>query len=571
MADVTAKNRLSVASITLSAVSGLLIVFSLAPHDNWWMAWFALVPFLYGLKGATLKQSAVYGLVLGSVTNFGAFHWLTVLMNDFSNLGVAAYLVMAVMALYQGVPYMLWSMFLRTSLPRKRSSLMTITVMFMSAISFTVFEFFYPIVFPWYLAVTQHTRPDFMGVVELAGTGLLSLAIVVVNLSLARLLLADGEDGKVWPVRLPKAGRIAVLVVGVLTLLFCRGFSVARNRQLAELTEQAEKLNLAVVQPNHWINSVEPLEGLHQYQRMTYDLVQQAEAAGRPLDLVLWPESAVRTPAPQHVSRRGPASPTEPSRYPLDLLTLLPSATPPARELMLERVAGWELLSVQRGYQTPILFGTTMQDMDPDAKGALPGGPALYNCGVLIDRTGSVAGVAPKVELLLFGETIPMSGAFPIIYKILPMASALVPGTEAVTIDFGGAKLGMMICYEDLLPWFHYELARKRPDVLLNLTNDAWFGKTPEAVSHLSLAKFRSVEGRVFLVRSTPSGVSAVVDATGAVVAEIPMDVSGTLTHPVALLQVETGWEKYGDSVVWTGLFLLLGFLLWKFRAPPRK
>jgi apolipoprotein N-acyltransferase len=439
--------------------------------------------------------------------------------------------------------------------------------MFLSAISFPVFEFFYPIVFPWYLANTLHTRPDFMGPVELAGTGLLTLVIVVVNLSLARLLISEGDEVKIWPVPLSRNARIGVFLLGVLTFGGCWGFSTVRNRQLTELTTRAEKLNLGVVQPNHWINSVDPFEGLHQYQRMTYELVRQAEADGEPLDLVLWPESAVRTPAPQHSSTQGAVIPSEPMRYPLDLVAVVQGRTPPASELNRERVAGGELLTLQRGFRTPLLFGTTMQDKDPEAKGALPGGPALYNCGVLLDESGAVVGIAPKVKLLLFGETIPMSGVFPIIYRILPMASALLPGTEAVMIDFDGARLGMMICYEDLLPWFHYELAQQKPDLLLNLTNDAWFGKTPEAVSHLSLAKFRTVEGRVFLVRSTPTGVSVVVDATGAVVAQIPMDTSGTMTYPVALLQVETGWERFGDSVVWSGLFMVLGFLFWRYRA----
>jgi len=176
----------------------------------------------------------------------------------------------------------------------------------------------------------------------------------------------------------------------------------------------------------------------------------------------------------------------------------------------------------------------------------------------MIDSTGSVVGIAPKVKLLLFGETIPFSSYFPQVYQILPLASALIPGTEAVVIDYKGARLGMMICYEDLLPDFHFELAKKNPQVLLNLTNDSWFGKTVEPEAHLALSKFRTVEGRTYLVRSTPSGVSCFVDATGEVVGRIGVDEVGTLQHSVPLLDIETGFERFGDSVVWLGLFLVL-------------
>ena len=535
------------------------------------MAWFALVPWLYALRNTTFKQAALLGMVMGAVTNFGAFHWLTVIMNDFSNLGPGVYLVMALMALYQGVPYMLWAMFLRSRLPGPVTTGRKLAAALLVALSFPVFEFFYPIVFPWYLANTQHTRPDLTGVIELAGTGLLTLAIVVVNLCLARALIPSEskEQPKLWPLDAGPKQRAALIGLAALTFGFCWGFSTVRNRQMKALIEQADKINLAVVQPNHWINTVRPLEGLHHYQRMTYQLVQEQKEKGEPLDLILWPESAVRTPVPRFLAKATQPG-TEPQRYPLDLERIEAGKTEPANDLVLDRVPPSELWSVQRGHQIPMLFGTTMEDTGPDAVGALPDGPALYNCGVLIDETGSVVGVAPKVKLLLFGETIPLAGMFPVIYRLLPMASALVPGEGPVVIDHRGAKLGMMICYEDLLPWFHYDLAQQNPELLLNLTNDAWFGKTPEAVSHLSLAKFRSVEGRVFLVRSTPTGVSCVVDATGAVVAELGMDQEGTLTYPVALLQVKTGWERFGDSVVWAGLFLVVGFLIWRRRVSTR-
>lgn len=553
----------------LAALSGLLIVFALSPHDHWYLAWFGLVPLLLSLAGTSPRQAAALGLVTGAVTNYGAFHWLTVLMNDFSNLGILTYFVMLLMALYQSLPFVMWALLLRTADLTRGSRPAGALTMLLCALSLPVFEYFYPIVFPWYLANTQHSQNNLTGVIELAGAGLLSTAIVVVNLVLARLLLpleVSDTTPRLWPVRLNSRSRLVLALTATLTLLFCYGFSVLRNEQIDRLTQKADKLHLGLVQPNHWIKSVEGVEALHDYQRLTWQMVREAEESDRPLDLVLWPESAVRTPATRFLSQRGPSVVGEPTRYPMDLREVWQGVTQPAAELALERVPQEELLSLQRGHKTPLLFGSTLQDMSPQARGALPGGPALYNCGVLLDEQGRVAGIAPKVKLLLFGETIPLSGVFPFVYRLLPLASALLPGKEAVTFDFKGHRIGMMICYEDLLPWFHYELAKKKPTLLLNLTNDAWFGKTAEAEAHLSLAKFRSVEGRVFLVRSTPTGVSAMIDAKGSVVAQIAQDEAGTLTYPVALLDIETGFERFGDSVVWFGLLLLIGYLALRFR-----
>ena len=187
------------------------------------------------------------------------------------------------------------------------------------------------------------------------------------------------------------------------------------------------------------------------------------------------------------------------------------------------------------------------------------GAPPLYNCAVLVDSAGAVLGAVEKVKLLMFGETIPGSGVFPGVYKLLPSASCLLSGREAQIITLGQARLGIMICYEDLLPWFHYPLAQKKPQILLNLTNDAWFGRTAEPYCHMALSTLRAVEGRCYLIRSTPSGISVVIDPYGQQIASIPSDQEGSLREEVSLLDVTTGFERWGDTVAWISMLYLVG------------
>lgn len=551
--------------------TGLLILVALPPHDLWWVAWFSLVPLLLAVRDVSAREAAALGLLAGTVANYGAFHWIMELMDQFTKLGPLRFLVMGLMALYQGVPLMVWALILRSGGLSQKVKGRRVWSALVGAWSLPVIEFFYPIVFPWYMANTQHSQPDMTGVIELGGCGLLSLAIVFVNLCLARQavnLQEQADRAPVWP--LPASHReklvLAALACGV--FLGCFGFSVARNAHVRQLQDTAPKLNIGLVQPNHWIKEAQPLEALHDYQVLSLELVEEAAKAGNEIDLLMWPESAVRTPAPRFVGKQSQSDDEDLVRLPLDLVRVVPGDTRPAEELALERVPRWELFSLQRGHRTPLLFGSTLVDVTPGAKGPLPGIAPLYNCGVLLNSDGVVQGVAPKVKLLIFGETIPLSGYFPQIYKILPLASALLPGKRPTTFEFGEARLGMMICYEDLLPWFHFQLAKERPHVLLNLTNDAWFGKTAEAPAHLALAKLRAVEGRVPLVRSTSTGISAFVDATGELVGSIPIDQRGTLSHEVALLDIETGFERWGDWVVWSGLVFLLVYGAVRRRVP---
>lgn len=548
----------------LAFLTSVFLILALPPYDQWWLVWVSLVPLLMALPGTSPREALLIGAFSGTCTSYMAFHWILELMEKFSKLGPAAYLVMLAMAMYQCLSWALWCYFLRAPGPPNPGPARTLGGLILAAASWTALEFFFPIIFPWYLANTQHTRPETNSVIALGGVSLLTFAIVLVNLCLARLLTRglDAERGALWPT----SERRPVFLVSTMlaTLVFVVGYHLAVKGEVERALADAPKMAVGLVQPNEWIGEGRPDEGLHAYQRLTLELVEECKAKGESLDLVLWPESAVRVPPPT-VQRR-PAGASEPvtlfpggHRYPLDASLVLPSSTAPAVTFDPNDSLD-DLLAVQRGHNVPILFGTTTEDMAPDAKGPIEGRPPLYNCGMLVDTDGAVLGVVKKVKLLMFGETIPGSGIYPDIYKLLPNASCLLSGDEAEIIQMGDRRLGIMICYEDLLPWFHYQLAQKKPQILLNLTNDAWFGRTEEPICHMDLATLRAVEGRCYLVRSTPTGVSCVVDPWGQLVASIPSDKVGTLRHEVSLLDITTPWERFGDTVAWTSLLYLLVF-----------
>lgn len=541
----------------LAIVSGLLLIAALPPHDLWWCGWFALVPLLVAIGRSGYRRAGLLGWLAGTVTNLGAFHWLVPVMLNYSSLGIFSYLVMLGAALYQGVPLALWALLLRsgwTAQGWKRGFGLVTAVL-----AYPALEYFYPILFPWYLANTQHNVPSVLGLVEMGGCGLLSLLLVGVNLVLARLLwaaLGQANSNCLWPARCSRRELTGMALGALFALAITVVYSEHRNSTLEELVVRSEKFEVGLVQPNHWIGEGSPMEDLFDYQKMTSELVESQS-----LDLVVWPESAVRTPPGLFLSSRGPGGSGEPG-FPLDVQEIRQSSLQPGPDFAGDRAPSVERLSIQRGHKTPILFGTALLDTDPEAEEPVPGRAPTYNCAVLLDESGKVVGAAAKVKLLLFGETVPLASYFPSVYRLIPLASALLPGEGPTTLKLRQARLGVMICYEDILPWFHFSLARQNPQVLMNLTNDAWFGKTAEAEAHLALAKLRAVEGRVYLVRATSTGVSAVVDPLGRVVGRVEQDERATLKHKIALLDVRTGFERWGDSVAWLGLIWLVGFLL---------
>jgi len=126
-------------------------------------------------------------------------------------------------------------------------------------------------------------------------------------------------------------------------------------------------------------------------------------------------------------------------------------------------------------------------------------------------------------------------------------------------VTFEGFRLGVLICYEDILPGFVRRVVRDtRPHLLVNLTNDAWVGDTPEPWIHLALAKLRAVEHRRYLVRATNTGVSAVIDPAGRVVTRSGAFTRENLRAEVAMLEDTTPYALWGDWPSWIALAAVL-------------
>ncbi|MFO0748871.1 MAG: apolipoprotein N-acyltransferase [Myxococcota bacterium] len=228
-----------------------------------------------------------------------------------------------------------------------------------------------------------------------------------------------------------------------------------------------------------------------------------------------------------------------------------------------------ERSAIQRGFTTPILLGALTWE-DPVQR---PGEPpktrkVLYNTAVLIDDFGRVLGTYDKVFLLAFGEYMPFGETFPGLYDAFPTAGRFTAGKEVRTFHWGSRNLGIMICYEDIMAGFTAKLADLQPDIIINVTNDAWFGRTSEPYLHLALAVFRSVENRRMLVRSTNTGVSAMIDPTGRINAQTSIDGAETLMEDVPLMHGRTVYAAVGDVFAWSLLVLLVaeGLLAWKRR-----
>jgi apolipoprotein N-acyltransferase len=183
-----------------------------------------------------------------------------------------------------------------------------------------------------------------------------------------------------------------------------------------------------------------------------------------------------------------------------------------------------------------------------------------YNSAAIVTGTGRVSESYDKRHLLWFGETVPLADQIPWIRKTFARGTGLAPGDREVALASGPVRAAVLNCFEDTLPAAGREAAEVSPNLLVNVTNDAWFAGTAESELHLRLAVLRSVELRRDMVRAVNLGVTSWVDASGRVRARYDIAPAGTLlTSPALLSGSPTLYAQAGDAP-W--LVLLAGALL---------
>lgn len=145
-------------------------------------------------------------------------------------------------------------------------------------------------------------------------------------------------------------------------------------------------------------------------------------------------------------------------------------------------------------------------------------GDGLTNSAMLIGPDGQRAGEYAKIQLLPFGEYVPLRGVIPFVDRVPALVHDFAPGSEVRLLDAGGARIGASICFESAFPALSREARRAGATGFVNLSNDAWFGPTPMPRQALAHAVLRSVENRTEQLRVTNAGYSARIDAAGRIV-----------------------------------------------------
>jgi apolipoprotein N-acyltransferase len=506
----------------LSLASGFLLAIAF-PNYNWAiLAWLAVAILIIAIDGASPPQAAFCGWLHGIVFYPVALPWIYVVLRQYGNLdaftaaGVLA-LISAAGGVFSGV-FAVGVVFFE----RRRKGWGLLAAPFLWVVLEWARTHLPNIGFPWNLA--GYAAAENIALMQLAKwTGIygLSFLIVAFNALLARAILrGNGWTGRPWGAVVVSA----IVIVGIawtgprfipavpadhIAHLVQTDFPQSESYPANWMIVHSPELNqLAAISINAARRGEQKAESLNADGQFPAGLPASVHLSGPVVDgPVIWPE----VPAP--FSLQDP-------RF-------------AARARDIARESGEDLLvgavewrPARRGYDA-------------------------FNSAVLYDPGGQRIFTYDKIHLVPYGEFVPWRNLVPFAGRLTADLADFTSGGSRSTGSFPGGQFGVFICYESIFPAEVRQFVKNGAQLLVNVSNDGWFGRSAAPAQHLLMARVRAVENRRWILRATNNGFTVSVDPYGRIAASLPTDVRGELDAPYAFRSERTPYTRWGDWIVW--------------------
>ena len=494
---------LDVKTASLAVLSGILLVLSFPKFGHWGVAWVALIPLLVALRPLTFASALLAGILAGFVQYVGLMYWVTHVVVHYGKLHMALGIpVMMLLALYLSLYTGLLAggvvLFRNRGIPAVASAPLLWTCLeYAKSMLFTGF--------PWEnLAHSQFQNLPLIQLADITGSYGVSFLIVLVNAAICAFIGTD--DGG-------RRKAITGAAVAVLLVSLTAGYGFWRIGDITTRFEAVPRRTVALIQGNidqsiKWDPAIQK-ETLRIYRDLSL------QAAKESPQLIIWPETAT----PFMFQNRDELH---------DAVVDTAKST-----------GAW------------LIFGSPSYTRH---EGEL----RFQNSAFVLSPAGEIVGKYNKVHLVPYGEYVPLRPLFPFIEKLAVGVGDFLAGTGFDPVTVAGKPVGFLICYEGIFPEIGRAWGRNDASLLVNVTNDAWFGMTSAPFQHLSMTVFRAVENRLYVVRAANTGVSAIIDATGRITAQTDLFTRTFLQGPVRIHRVQTFHTHYGDLFVFSCMIALL-------------
>jgi apolipoprotein N-acyltransferase len=463
------QSKAHIKNIILLLLSSILLSLSFSSFNISFLAWIGLIPFFISLRNKNLKQSFVLSYICGFLFFLFSMYWLF-------HVTVFGLLVLSLyQALYFGIFGSFVSLFTQTEHGKPITGAYLILPSAWCLLEYVRANLFGGI--GWnLLAYSQYGQVPVIQIADITGVYGVSFLIVLVNLALFEgISILMNKKVKVG-VKIKSCtlfNVLSVFILFVLCLLY--GYKQITSFSLKDI--KATKLKLSLVQGNisqmhKWDIKYKDYI-LSQYEKLTLE----AARLDRP-DIIIWPETSI----PGYLNQDSKLM-----RY---------------------------MVGLSNKTETPILAGTPMAGINETEDGVELNSAVLFSSGKILQRYD-------KLHLVMFGEFVPLGRYFPRIRELFPITGNFIPGNNYTIFQLPAdsrqvkADFAVLICFEDIFPGLVRRFVKEGADFMVNITNDAWFGRSAAPYQHSANSVFRAVENRRPFARAANTGLTCFIDRAG--------------------------------------------------------
>ncbi len=511
-------------------ISSSFLLFIASPGQFSWgpLAWIALLPFLLVVSRIRPGKAFKAGLICGIVYYCSILYWITIVLGKYGGLPLwvslpALFLLSCYMSIFMAIfaAGLSWS---RAKLPMIWvAPPLWVALDFLRAHLFTGF--------PWLdLGYSQYQYPELIQLADLTGHYGVTFLIVMVNCLFVTLwqLYKSKNNG-------PSNLLLYEFLPAAIILIAAFSYNQVRYLYFANLIQDQPSIQVALVQGN--IDQSE--KWLPHIQEETIDtyLALSNKLAEKKPELIIWPETALPF-------------------FPLD---------------------------------HPLFKKITDKIMQPNGPVFITGAPHFtnseidqqikyFNSAFILTPTSDKENIKgafsisryDKQHLVPFGEYVPFSQFIPSSMPIVHTMGNFSPGTSTEPFSCHNAKIGVLICYESIFPDLAREEVENGATLLVNLTNDAWYGRSSAPWQQLSMVIFRAIENRKSFARAANTGISCFIDPLGRQLQLSPLFEPDAMVASLPLLTEASPFTSFGHYFPLLCLLSLIPMIFIQVRSSNR-
>ena len=509
------KKSFEIKDIFLAASSGLLIAISFPRFNLYPVAWIGLIPLLTVLKDKDKKDAFWLGWLVGVTSFIVIINWVTITMYNYGKVPVpVSYTIMFLLAAYLGLYTAIFSYLF--NLIKDRSPQIRLVIGPSLWVTLELIRNYLLTGFPWaQLGYSQYEFMELIQIADITGVYGISFLIVMVNIAITETAILIKKRGR--KERGHYRNLIALIAIPVLILIIVYSYGYIKLSSLYEAEKNIKKMRIGLIQGN--IEQGKKWDVKFKRETIDIYLTLSKKAKLEGAGLIIWPETA----APFFFEQ--------------------------------EREYQNELTTFAKQNSVYLLIGSP----------AMKGRDGLLNSAYLISPKGDVLYRYDKIHLVPFGEYVPLKNILFFINKMVEGIGDFVPGEDYTIMKTDGARFGLVICYEIIFPELVREFVKRDANLMVTITNDAWFGVSSAPYQHFSMAVFRAVENRVPVIRAANTGITGIIDASGRIIKTTDIFAETYITDEVAISDAhkKTIYTKYGDIFSYLCVAVIIAFYGW--------